>query len=263
LLHYGQGKWYPGEEIPRWALGCYWRTDNQPLWRNAQWLANVSKDYGFTTDQAEQFSTALTQRLNINSNYIQPAHEDALYYLWLEQKQPVNAKLRDAKVDSPLERKRLIAQLNKGVNKVCGYVLPLAWNWATNGWSSNHWKLREDILTLIPGDSPMGLRLPLDTLPEPESGELPFPPEADPFRPKTPLAASGHANDAPAAQPRQTQQTQGTTAAETSNTIRTALCFEARDGKLHIFMPPIEHLEHYVSLVEAIEDTAQNVDDRI
>ena len=256
LLHYGQGKWYPGEEIPRWALGCYWRSDGQALWRNAQWLANVSKDYGVTVQQSQAFAEALANRLNINNQYLIPAYEDALYYLWQEQKQPVNADLREARVSDPLERKRLIAQLNKGVNQVCGYVLPLDWDWACDQWRSNQWQLRADILTLIPGDSPLGLRLPLDSLPEPQANELPFPPEADPFRPTAPLAPSGQANDARKVQSQSAQRAAATEHSEPSNTIRTALCFEARDGKLHVFMPPISYLEHYVSLVEAIEDTA-------
>ncbi len=270
LLHYGQGKWYPGEEIPRWSLGCFWRTDGQPLWREAQWLARVSEDYGHDVEEAERFSWLLAERIGANPKHIQPAYEDILYYLWLEQKQPVNADLKRADLTDELERKRLVKLLQRGLNEVSGYVLPLEWDWQNAGWRSGIWTFKADVLTLIPGDSPLGLRLPLDALPEAESVHEQARPPADPFAPKQPLPAAGHANDRQISLPveghtnqRQiTEPVEGhtnqrqTTGKVPANTVRTALCVEARNGKLHVFMPPVTHLEHFVSLVEAIEDCA-------
>ncbi|WP_428241733.1 DUF2126 domain-containing protein [Gynuella sp.] len=268
LLHYGQGKWYPGEEIPRWSLGCFWRTDGEPLWRQSKWLAKVSQNYDHNVAHAQQFSEQLASRLKLDIGHVMPAYEDSLFYLWQEQRHPINADLTKARTGDSLDRKRLVQLLDRGVNSVTGYVLPLEWDWYARGWRSGPWKLRSDVLTLIPGDSPIGLRLPLDSLPELERVEELVQPEADPFASKGPLQPAGHANAQLGKHPSVTRPSSSTVSNQDRNeqrvsgagsdthTIRTALCFESRNGKLHIFMPPVKYLEHYVSLIEAIEDTA-------
>lgn len=250
LLHYGQGKWYPGEEVPRWALGLFWRTDGQPLWRNPKWLARVDGIYGLGSHHALHFAQQLCARLGVNPAHVIPAFEDALYFLWAEQQLPPEANSLQADLGDSLERQRLARVLGRGLNTPAGYVLPIEWNFATAQWQTSPWPLRSAQLNLIPGDSPLGLRLPLNSL-----DQAPSPtPLLDPFAPHPPLAPSGQTQ-----WPQPPLEGRPHPYAEAGYPIRTALCCEVRQGRLHIFLPPLSHLEHFVALIEALEDTAQQL----
>ncbi|MFP8965987.1 DUF2126 domain-containing protein [Pokkaliibacter sp. CJK22405] len=256
LLHYGQGKWYPGEEIPRWALSCFWRTDGQQLWKTPALLARADKNYGHGTVDAERYMQTLAAKLGVNNQHILPGYEDALYYLWQEQSLPDNVDPAKVDLDDSLERRRLARLLSEqGLNRASGYVLPLAWNYYENCWRSSDWQLRAGRLTLIPGDSPMGMRLPLNSLPFVEEEERELEAEVDPFAEKSPLPDAGQSwqQAASAAQPVQSQRGKVSIVRDVA---RTALCVEARNGRLHLFLPPLQHLEHFVGLIEAIEATA-------
>ncbi len=288
LLHYGQGKWYPGEEVPRWALGCFWRTDGQALWRDPALLARVDKSYGYDHSHAERFAQRLCDKLFVNPQHLIPAYEDSLYYLWAEQQLPPEVDPRKADLSDDLERRRLAKLLQRGLNNPTGFVLPIEWNYVHHNWLTGRWQLRNDILSLIPGDSPLGLRLPLGSLSFPEHDYERYQPEADPIVEREPLAAAGQiyaqlaegkidpgsapamntaASAAAKAAPQkaaaqkisaqaQPQQQPQRNYIEAGYVIRTALCIEPRDGRLHLFMPPLTYLEHYLAIIEAIENTA-------
>ncbi|VUD64844.1 hypothetical protein TDB9533_03415 [Thalassocella blandensis] len=272
LLHYGQGKWYPGEEVPRWALGLFWRKDNEPLWLNPEMLARVDKDYGHNHDTARQFSAHLTQALGLAEGYAAPAYEDALHFLIEEQRLPLNMGLEVAKASSDKDRQRIARVLEQGLDTPVGYVLPIEWDFSSQRWRSSVWHFRRERLNLIPGDSPMGLRLPLNDLPWCEDPERQ--PEVDQFAERPPLQArkdlptapgviqpisqqelsplEGHSTTVDAAKP-----SKKTNPSYIQNMVRSALCVEARDGKIHVFLPPLHSLENYVELIAAIEQTAE------
>ena len=263
LLHYGQGKWYPGEEIPRWALGCFWRTDGEPLWHNPDLLARVDKDYGQGMDDARRFMHTLCRHLKLPSGYLMEAFEDSLYHLWQEQQLPVNTNPKEFNLKDDLDRKRLARVLSRGLDTPVGLVLPLAWEEEDARWRSSPWPLRSERLTLIPGDSPLGFRLPLNSLPEVSEDHLKlhFDPEADPFADKTPLPEYTPLGEAPLPDDESEEADEPQMSAEDSEaglvfTLRTALSIEPRDGRLHLFLPPINHLEQYVDLINRIEHTA-------
>ncbi|TXT16195.1 MAG: transglutaminase [bacterium] len=274
----GQGKWYPGEPLPRWALGLFWRTDGVPLWKNPGLLADEGKDYGHTAAHAAVFMKALAERLDLPARAIQPGYEDALYYLLKEAEVPANLDPAKANLKDPQERRSLAEKLSRGLDEPVGYALPLAWCWSNGGWKTGPWEFRRGRLYLMPGDSPMGLRLPLASLPwvAEDKREMPWP--LDMFAPREALPDSyGEiARRFSAFEPELPShpeiQRQGLAdallplpqAGEGANrragalveVPHTALCVEARQGVIRIFMPPLSVLEHYLALTAAIEDVA-------
>ncbi len=193
FLHFGQGKWYPGEQLPRWALNIYWRTDKQPVWRNPALFADERVPTHYTSSDAERFIQGLTARLGLSNQYLLPGYEDVWYYLWRERRLPVNVDPFESKLDDEMERSRLRRVFEQKLGAVVGYVLPVkvAEGPRLGGpvWTTGPWFLRDERLYLMPGDSPMGLRLPLDSLPWVNEADFPYLIEQDPTAPRADLPA--------------------------------------------------------------------------
>ncbi len=190
LLHYGQGKWYPGESLPRWSLACYWRKDGKPVWHNADLVANTNEKGNLDHEDAKIFIVQLAKSLEVSRAHIVPVFEDVAHFLVKEQRLPVNVDPLDPKLEDAEERARLVRVFERGVGTAVGYVLPLRRQWwqAKPLWASGPWPVKSDKLFLLPGDSPIGLRLPLDSLPYAASGPAnPIIP-VDPFAPAAPLS---------------------------------------------------------------------------
>ncbi len=194
FLHFGQGKWYPGEQLPRWALSVYWRADGQPCWHDLALLADERHTHHYTTDDARAFIMALTRRLDLDTRYVQTGYEDTWYYLWRERRLPINVDPFDSKLEDEIERVRLRRIFNKGLDSEVGFVLPLKREMIAGEsrpcWITGPWFPRDDRLYLIPGDSPMGYRLPLDSLPWARTEDQPLSISQDPFAPFIPLPSA-------------------------------------------------------------------------
>ena len=167
FLHHGQGKWYPGESLPRWALGLYWRKDGEPVWRDAALVADEDRPghAHLTAADSREFIEELARRLEVNPAHALPGYEDVWYYLWKERRLPVNVNPLDNKLENAEDRARLARVFEQGLSKIVGYALPLRREYYTDGtsaWESGAWFFRPEQMYLIPGDSPMGFRLPLD-----------------------------------------------------------------------------------------------------
>ncbi len=290
FLHFGQGKWYPGEQLPRWALSIYWRADGTPCWQNPAVFADEREPSPYTSADAQRFMHELTQQLGLPADTVLPGYEDTWYYLWRERRLPVNVDPFDAKLDDEMERNRLRRIFSQGLDHPVGYVLPLqaldTGNPAVSAWETGCWFLREERMYLMPGDSPMGWRLPLDSLPWSAPTDRLHMIEQDPFSPhlaaRTPLPTvpitlqSRHSRQAFAAAPVKRFESDPAV-------VRTALCVEVRDptrangpkaeaaavkkgnksGVLYVFMPPLARLEDYLALVSAVEATALKLDMKV
>jgi uncharacterized protein (DUF2126 family)/transglutaminase-like putative cysteine protease len=276
LLHYGQGKWYPGESLPRWAFGLYWRKDGVPIWKNAELIASMEAPRPATIAEAERFAIATAEKLGLGTDYVLPAFEDPAHWMQKEASLAVNVDPSDSKLADPEERARMARVFDSGLNTPRGFVLPVQrWNADASGsaprWRSERWQLRRGNLFLVPGDSPMGLRLPMNSLPHIPPEDYPYLHAQDPLEPRSPLPAFDQPAPPAQAPPAQAfeqvtsadggaqQAVQEQIAGDRSGGVRTAMSIEIRDGVLCAFMPPVEKLEDYLELVAAVEATAEEL----
>jgi uncharacterized protein (DUF2126 family) len=195
FLHYGQGKWYPGEQLPRWALNIYWRADKQPVWSDPALFTDERDPTHYTSLDAKRFTEALASRLSLTGKYIQSAYEDSWYYLWRERRLPVNVDPFNSKLDDEMERMRLRRVFEQKLDTPVGYVLPIKSTdplaKTDTRWTTGPWFFRDERMYLMPGDSPMGLRLPLDSLPWVSKSDFPYMIERDPTEDRGDLPAHG------------------------------------------------------------------------
>ncbi len=260
LLHYGQGKWYPGEQLPRWSFALYWRADGEPLWQDTSLIAPEVAETPATIDDAERFTSALCATLGLPDDSAMPAFEDVAYFALIEQKLPIGVDPSANTINDPAERDRVIRVFDRGLATPSSFVLPIqAWQTQDVGrhWMTERWALRRQKLFLVPGDSPAGFRLPLMSMPVVDEVDFPHVAPRDPYSP-TPAMA-------PAPMLVQSRQDAGQspslsfveTAGEVAAKVRTAMAIEPRDGRLCLFMPPLEDAADYAALIGAIEQTAK------
>lgn len=248
VLHVGQGKWYPGEPLPRWALNLFWRKDAEPIWHDQALIAQQSADIDHAALQA--FAEQLAKRLGLNPGYLMPAYEDPWLALAEESRLPTNIDPHALDLKQTDVRNTLAKQLRAGLASVVGYVLPLkAIDTDEISWQSSLWPLKHPRLYLLPGDSTMGLRLPLNSLPwvSPDDFEVELP--LDPFAERGDLKR--YPRDKKVGKPAKINENPGP-----KEVIHTALGLEVREGILTVFMPPLTRLEAWLELIAAIEDCA-------
>jgi len=224
LLHYGQGKWYPGEQLPRWALSCFWRADGVPVWEDVKLIALKDHDYGLKASDAFRFMRALTRRLEVTAENILPAFE------------------QDATTTEP-----------------AGYILPIRRR-QPHGvlrWSSQWWFPSEGSIVLSPGDSPIGYRIPTEAVPWTAPDEVEYPVADAPFadRVRLPIDKPRRMELFDAKPEADPLPPVARSLDGVHELIRPSLCAQIRDGRLHVSLPYAPILADYLDLVSAVEDT--------
>ncbi|HWV21026.1 MAG TPA: transglutaminase family protein, partial [Devosia sp.] len=272
MLHYGQGKWYPGETLPRWTFSLYWRLDGKPVWRDEKLIAREGVKTTATHEDARKFLESFARNLGLTGETIDEAYEDPGEWLLKEAKLPANVDPANSELADPEARSRIARVFERGLTNPTGYVLPVQrWNAAASSpWLTEKWKTRRGKLFLAPGDSPAGYRLPLASLKHIKSTAYPHVVPQDPAAPRAPLpdpeallfrqqtdARPQSASSFTAAGEQQDRIEQ--IISEIEGEVRTAVTAELRDHRLCIFLPPVERLEDYLELVAATEAAAREI----
>jgi len=276
LLHFGQGKWYPGELFPRWQYALYWRKDGLPIWKNDDLVAKEGETK-YTFHAAESFAIELTKSLGIDPKNLMPTYEDPIYWALEEGKLPINLDPLAVDLKDSIQRHTLAKLLEKGLNNPSGFVLPVKWEHEAARWTSCVWKFRRQQCFLIPGNSPIGLRLPLESLPKTSKLKLEHPVERSLFEELPPMGdfnlsleerygttSPNYKAQEKKALDEESEEKEKENSGDASllfeiDTFSTALCVEERDGIVYVFLPPTDYLETYLDMVASVEKTAEKL----
>ncbi|MGV8831152.1 MAG: DUF2126 domain-containing protein [Devosia sp.] len=276
MLHYGQGKWYPGETLPRWTFSLYWRLDGKPIWSDEKLIAREGVKTTATHDDARKFLDSFASNLGLTGETIAEAYEDPGEWLLKEANLPANVDPANSELADPEARSRIAKVFERGLNNPTGYVLPIQrWNAAASSpWLTEVWKTRRGKLFLAPGDSPAGYRLPLSSLKHLKETDYPHVVAQDPGAPRgalpDPVEILARKHTGLEADPRAQTTADFTPATEQQDRteqeiseiegeVRTAVTAEIRDHRLCVFLPPVETLEDYLELIAAVEAAAKHV----
>ena len=207
----------------------------------------------------------LCTKLGLPADSAMPAYEDPGHFLLAERKLPVNVTAEANKLEDPAERERISRVFDRGLGTAASYVLPIqVWQTADRGrrWVTERWALRREQLFLVPGDSPAGFRLPLQSFPVLDAVDQPHIMPRDPMAASRPLPERSvllqqrRAVTLEAAKPMPPIEI----TPEIAGSVRTALTVEPRGNAICVFMPPLVDAEDYAALVAAVEEAAK--DDR-
>lgn len=277
FLHYGQGKWYPGETLPRWTYSLYWRKDQKPIWTDGDLIAPETGDTKATSEQSKLLLDCIAEKLELDAEMVQPAFEDPAEWILRESALPENVTPENSKLKDAEERARIARVFERGLTEAAGHILPIqSWNSLSYGrkWRSEKWSTRRGKIFLTPGDSPVGFRLPLSGLPHLPKMQYPhvFPSDPTSDLPDLPEHAAyfeaQNADENSRVQPShrnredyvQQQEVAQDASIIQAQHVRTALAVEPRDGHLRVFMPPTENTEDYLDLIHVTELAAQELD---
>ena len=292
MLHHGQGKWYPGESLPRWGYSIYWRKDGVPIWNDPALIAGeqpLPKDDltepvpSMSVDLAQDLLYAAAEGLGIEPEFVQPVYEDVTDWAVKEDDLPLNTSPEKPDIEDAELRRRFVRTFRRGFDKPIGFVLPVQrWNAADLSiprWKSEIWKVRRGALHAVPGDSSLGYRLPLGSLPYVPPSDYPYIHPRDTAEPREPLAdfrtqvverasESREAAPPPAGKRESAQRSEAVAGPDNNaqerveqeiieGAVRTAIAVEPRGDFLAVFIPPTEKLDDYLELVAAIEAVAE------
>jgi uncharacterized protein (DUF2126 family) len=240
----GQGKHYPGESLPRWTLELVGRSDGQPIWTGD--VGPTSR--AATFEDVQQVTEQLARSLKVPIGVL-AAFEDPWHFVGSEAALPPEVDALQADLDDPEERRRLARVLRRGLRREVGYVLPLAR--VEGRWVTDTWRFRRGRLFLLPGDGPIGLRLPLRsvlgaTVPEPVE------PEVKPPDPRRPEVAEQQARLRDSRKRAPGPQRLSSQRPERPGGLWTALCVELREGEVRVFLPPLTRAEDFLALMTEV-----------